>query len=105
MSVCLMNGGEQGPALVLFRRFIEEKKNHFAFEEALLKAHAYPGYEKQKKDHETMAQRFTQVVSDLEAGRVALSETLIGRMREELISHISGPDAAYSEFLRGEGVS
>ena len=84
--------------------FVDDVKQHFATEEQLLKDAGYPGYEKQRSDHAALLKEIEGVLSPVRGGEAALSVERLESMRDPLVGHICGPDSAYAEFLKDQGI-
>ncbi|MCC6933689.1 MAG: hypothetical protein IT292_10630 [Deltaproteobacteria bacterium] len=84
------------------QRLVDVWIKHFRQEEALLVRHNYPGLDKQKADHLSMERKIRQFFS--KAAGEPISAADIDALLKMFIAHTLGPDMAYSEFQKGEGV-
>ena len=79
-------------------------KTHFASEESLMKLHAYPGYEEQKKAHNSLVMQVVDIQKKFEAGNAPLSQDVMNFLKDWLIKHIQGTDQKYGPYLNQKGV-
>ncbi len=83
---------------------ISYTRNHFASEERLMKAYAYPGYEGHKKEHNQLTMTVLDFQKGFASGSVPLSQTVMSFLRDWLANHIQGMDKEYGPFLTGKGI-
>ena len=88
-----------------FADYIQAAASHFASEEKLLERHRYPGLSKQRKDHQSIIARMQHHQERLKSGAATLNKTVLDEIGALKLNHILGPDQAYAEYLRGQGVS
>ncbi|NMC61941.1 MAG: hemerythrin family protein [SAR324 cluster bacterium] len=93
----------QAELLELFQSFIKFYREHAACEEKLLAGNNYIGLEKQRNDHVKIIKELENCYERSRKGDF-ISIKLITKFRDEVLSHILGPDKAYGEFLPGQGV-
>jgi len=79
-------------------------KTHFATEESLMKLHAYPGYDDQKKAHSALVTQVADIHKKFEAGNAPLSQDVMSFLKDWLVKHIQGTDKKYGPFLNEKGV-
>lgn len=81
--------------------------DHFGTEEALMKKHAYPGYDKHKAIHEAFKQDFGQLAKAFDGGAQNLTLTLQvqHRVLDWLKDHILKVDQELGKFLKEKGVA
>lgn len=96
--------GETEKAKACLSRLVREKKTHFATEEDMLRRCGYPGYSKQASDHALILKDMEIHLSRVEKGIEPLDEKLAQEVRDGVRAHILGPDQAYAEYLRIQGV-
>jgi hemerythrin len=79
-------------------------KTHFTSEETLMKLHAYPGYDDQKKAHTALVTQVTDIQKKFEAGSAPLSQDVMTFLKDWLIKHIQGADQKYGPYFNQKGV-
>ena len=92
-----------GDTLVFLGQYAVE---HFGTEEALMRKHGYPGYDKHKGIHETFKADFGKLAKELDGGS-ALTVTIDVQRRvlDWLKSHILQVDKEMGSFLKEKGVT
>jgi hemerythrin len=83
---------------------LRKTKDHFLTEENLLFKHSYPGYNKQKAEHESFLNKLAAMANDICGTERKLALALVDSVVQWFEDHISGADAAYAEYLREHGV-
>jgi hemerythrin len=83
---------------------ISYTQNHFAAEERLMKAHAYPAYETHKKAHNQLTMTVLDFQKGFMDGSVPLSHEVMMFLKDWLSGHIQGVDREYGPFLNGKGI-
>ena len=86
------------------REVVEFCRTHFAEEEALMKAYAYPRYDMQKRAHESLLGQLERFVSAAERRARPRSETAVDYLKDWLIKHTLLEDLQYKEFFAQRGV-
>jgi hemerythrin len=86
------------------REVLEFARSHFADEEALMKAHAYTGYETQVKTHAELMEQLEKLVNAAERRVRPRSETAVDYLKNWLITHTLLEDLQYKEFFAERGV-
>ncbi len=74
-------------------------KVHFAAEEKLLAARAYPDLAAHKSEHDKLTAKAVQLQSDFHGGRTSLSIGVMTFLKTWLEGHILGSDKKYGVFL------
>ncbi|MBT0665913.1 bacteriohemerythrin [Geobacter pelophilus] len=82
---------------------IEYTKTHFAHEEKLMKESGYPGYEDQKRAHESLINKVVEIHARFKAGN-ALSQEIMTFLKDWLINHIQGMDKRYGPHMNQKGI-
>jgi hemerythrin len=77
---------------------------HFTHEEEMMVLHDYPRYDSHKKEHETLTGQVEEFHGRYRSGSAHFSLELMVFLKDWLINHISGSDAAYRDFFREKGV-
>jgi len=80
-------------------------KNHFANEERLMKAYAYPGYMIHKREHDMLTRQVVNLHQDFMSGKPVITVELMRVLKDWLTIHIKGSDQKYGPFLISKGVS
>ncbi|MDD3312529.1 bacteriohemerythrin [Pseudodesulfovibrio sp.] len=73
---------------------------HFSAEEELFDRYGYSGGEQHKRVHADLLAKVVEFETEFKAGRTSLSRELLLFLKDWLVSHIKGTDAAYAPFLR-----
>ena len=90
-----------GPTL---DRLVSYTQTHFSTEEALFKAHAYPGAAEHRAEHDSFRQKAADLQKGLKSGAAGLSTEVLNFMRDWLTRHIQGTDMQYKAFFEAKGV-
>ncbi len=77
---------------------------HFAAEEALMQAHAYPYYQEHKAIHDKVSAKVHALQNGFKAGKTSLTIEISMFLKDWLDKHILGTDQKYAAFLRAKGV-
>jgi len=83
---------------------IQYVATHFAAEEKLMKAHAYPEYLKHKTEHDALTKQAVDLQDQFHGGKPVLTVELMSFLKNWLTNHILGTDKKYSPYLNGKGV-
>ncbi len=92
-------------AITALNELVAYTRQHFACEEKLLQAHAYPRLAEHCRAHREIEQQLDSMRSDLlnqRTRRLSLKLNLFATIW--LFEHLLGADADYAEFLRAKGV-
>lgn len=77
---------------------------HFKHEEENMLKYNYPGYEKQKQEHDGLKRKVGDFNDRYKAGSAAFSLELISFLKDWLTGHILGSDMQYKEFFADKDV-
>ncbi|QQS35451.1 MAG: bacteriohemerythrin [Ignavibacteriales bacterium] len=88
----------------ILENLVRYTKDHFAYEEKVMDSNKYPGYLKQKMEHDSLTKQVTKFKDDMLAGKISLSIEVMEFLKGWLINHISGSDKLYTQFLVSKGV-
>ncbi len=88
----------------VLKSLIAYTKTHFAAEESLMKMHNYPGYEEQKKAHNSLVLQINDIQKKFHEGNAPLSQNVMTFLKDWLIKHIQGTDKNYGAFFNKAGV-
>lgn len=81
-------------------RLYDYAKEHFSYEEGLLRSNGYSNYMRHKQAHTD----FLRKVREFEKEESLDPQELLFFLQNWLIKHIKGEDMAYSSFLYNKGV-
>ncbi len=84
---------------------VDYTKTHFAHEERLFKAHAYPEGSTHKAKHDELTKKVIQFQKDLHDGKTVMSVEIMAFLKDWLLNHIKGTDMKYSPYLKAKGVN
>ncbi|MBN8217429.1 MAG: diguanylate cyclase [Spirochaetes bacterium] len=90
---------ESGP---LIRRLVAEVEGHFTDEEALLRAHGYPGVEAHARCHAELYARVTELSRQYERGEFSLGDFFRFLAYDLVAQHFMAEDRKYLPWLRGK---
>lgn len=76
---------------------------HFANEEAMMRLHSYPGYERHKAIHDKLVEQVKGMRDEFHAGDTTISLEVLTFLQKWLIDHIQGVDQQYSPHMRAAG--
>lgn len=79
-------------------------KEHFATEEAVMKAYEYPWRDSHALEHRQFIATIDKLQKQSASGEVAVSVALLNHLREWLACHVLGSDRRYSEHLNTRGM-
>ena len=100
----MMSGqGKEALEAVLKRMAVYATK-HFATEEEMFAKYGYAGKADHEREHKAFVEKVTALLTDLEAGKVALSVSVLNFLKDWLSHHILEVDQAYAPFLKSKGV-
>lgn len=95
----LAKKGQDALALTL-KELLDYTKYHFGAEEDLMKRANYPGYDDQKKAHETFIAQIVQYQTDLKNGKsLMVSANITNTLVNWLSAHIAQMDKNYKNYL------
>ncbi|MHC4441544.1 MAG: bacteriohemerythrin [Planctomycetota bacterium] len=77
---------------------------HFSTEEDYMLEYQYPGYDRQKEEHEQFVEKVKSFKRDFDEGKAVLSMELVQFLRKWLAGHILGLDKKYGPFLNEKGL-
>jgi hemerythrin len=87
------------------KRDVQEfSRSHFADEEALMKAHAYPRFEMQQRAHHALLDQLERLVNAPERRARPRPETAVDYLKDWLIEHTLLEDLQYKDFFAERGV-
>lgn len=78
---------------------LEYTRTHFAAEERIMIAHAYPGYRQQKDAHEALLQQVVDLRAKFLEGEVVISTEVMKFLKAWLTGHIQGMDKQLGVYL------
>lgn len=104
LHTAMMQGKAQNVTAPLLRKLVDYTRNHFAAEEALLRAKAYPGLAEHRLLHVDLVKQVEDFVHRSERGDITLSIDLMNFLRGWLTNHILKVDRGYGSYLTARGV-
>jgi len=99
------NGARQEEALPILKDLAEYTTYHFAEEERMMKAHAYPEFDKQKRAHTALLTNVADTIENIENGVKVNMIAVIVFLTEWLKGHILGEDIKYGKYFQDRGIS
>jgi hemerythrin len=87
----------------ILKDLIRYTQVHFRREEELMASAGYPSLDRHKREHQDLTNQVLQFQSDLEAGRLALSISLLNFLKSWLRDHIVRSDTGYAEYVNPAG--
>jgi hemerythrin-like metal-binding protein len=79
-------------------------RDHFSAEEALLKAHEYPGLAEHHAIHNALTQLAGEYAARYKRGDETLYIPLLKSMRDSISQHILVEDMKYARWMKEHGV-
>jgi len=100
-----MKAGEGNAMLgVVLQSLISYTGSHFADEEKMMQANAYPEYAKHKGEHEKLVKQVLELQQKFQAGNAMLTMSVLSFLKEWLVKHIQGEDKKYGIYFNGKGI-
>ena len=100
-----MKSGKGNDALAeVLDSLIDYTVTHFAYEEKLMSANAYPGYLAHKVIHDNLTAKAKSIRDSWREGKPMVTVDLMNFLKTWLTDHIHGEDKKYSTLLREKGV-
>jgi len=84
---------------------VDYTRYHFSTEEDYMLQYGYPGYDRQKEEHEQFVERVKAFRQDFDEGKAILSMDLVLFLRKWLKEHILGLDKKYGPFFNEKGLT
>ena len=88
----------------VFTALVEYTRTHFAAEERLMSAHAYPDIAGHKKQHEELTKQAEELAAKFKQTGIAPTIQVSAFLRDWLKNHILGTDKKYVPYLSSKGV-
>lgn len=100
-----MKAGEGNTMLgVVLQSLIAYTGSHFADEEKMMQANAYPDYAKHKAAHESLVKQVLDLQKKFQAGGGVLTVTVLSFLKDWLVNHIQGEDKRYGQYFNTKGI-
>jgi hemerythrin len=99
LHTAMMQRKAQSVTAPLLRKLADYTRYHFAAEEALLMAKAYPGLAQHRLLHADLVKQVEDFVSRSERGDITLRVDLMNFLRNWLTDHILKVDSSYGSYL------
>jgi hemerythrin-like metal-binding protein len=91
----MMKGHAQKVTGELLQKLVKYTREHFAAEEALMAAVAYPGLAPHRVKHRDLIKQVNEFAARYQRGETNLNLTLLNFLREWLTHHIQNEDKQY----------
>jgi len=98
------NGAKQDEVLPTLNALAEFTTQHFDEEERLMKAHAYPGFDSQKRAHIALLASVGETIKNIEQGTPVNMIAVIVFLTDWLKGHILGEDLKYGKYFEAQGI-
>ena len=85
--------------LEILDRLMEFSRTHFAFEEALMVEHDYPGLKSHQEEHANLMRQLEVFRQSLENGRLFQLVPVADIADDWVLAHVDGADRKLGEFL------
>jgi len=85
------------------RELVEYTHGHFDHEERLMRRFLYPGYDEQKKQHDSFRNTIDDINGMVEQGVTGMGMPLLQMLRQWLVTHILDVDKKYGQFFKDKG--
>lgn len=95
-------GSQVAPEIL--KRLVAYTREHFAYEESMMKRAKYPDFVNHKAEHDKLTDAVVKTVQEFESGKAVLSIELLTFLRKWLQTHILGCDKKYSAPMRAAGI-
>lgn len=89
----------------ILQELIRYCATHFAAEEKLMMAHAYPDFNEHRDKHQKMTAKVLALQDDVNSGKASITIEVMNFLKEWLDKHILGTDKKYGPYLNSKGVS
>ena len=99
-EAALLDGTDRRVAAETLARLVEFTAVHFADEELLMTARAYPGLEAHHLAHQRAMEQVIDLEKDASVATRELSLANIHRLRRWLVDHVAGLDRAFADWLK-----
>ncbi len=105
LTTLIIQKGEVGLTDPLLDDLLNKIKEHFEFEEALMKNNLYPSFPLHKTMHDAFLRQFSNRHKNWKEGTESLSIEGVSFLKRWFIDHILGADKLYTPFLNHRGIS
>jgi len=80
-------------------------REHFSFEESVLRKHNYPEFDEHKHEHEVFEAYIKHMARRIELGKAELRVDVLKFLKLWLTRHIQGTDRKYAEWFKQQGIT
>jgi hemerythrin-like metal-binding protein len=91
----MMNGQAQKVTGELLQKLLKYTREHFAAEEAVMAAAAYPGLAQHRVKHRDLIKQVNEFAARYQRGETNINLTLLNFLRDWLTHHIQNEDKQY----------
>lgn len=88
----------------LWYRISRFMTDHFREEEAFMVQHGYPGFNKQKEQHDAFLNKTIKIQDQIKGREIKFKGKLDSMLLNWLIVHINEEDFKYREFFHNKGI-
>jgi hemerythrin len=100
-----MKAGEGNTMLgVVLQSLISYTGTHFADEEKMMQANAYPDLARHKAAHENLVKQVLELQKKAQAGGGVITLTVMNFLKDWLVTHIQGEDKKYGHYFNAKGI-
>lgn len=97
---CAMSEARANEAMAhIMDELVEYTERHFAFEESMLRQHAYSAFAEHQELHRKLTAQVKELREKIRAGRITVSLETMRFLKNWLASHILSADMAYAREL------
>jgi hemerythrin-like metal-binding protein len=101
----MMKGQHRSTAGPLLHKVAAYVRDHFSAEEALMKAHKFPGLAEHQAIHKDLTRQAGEFMARYEKGDQTVYIPLLKAMRDAVTRHILVEDMKYAPWLKERGAS
>lgn len=83
----------------VLNRLVEYAEEHFAREEEIMRASAYPGLARHQAIHEALFEQIFVLQGHFEEGRIRIDRDAMDFLRAWMVDHIVGEDMKFSAYV------
>ena len=96
-------GAAKDLMLPAFRKLNSYVREHFSTEERLLELHGYPDLITHRKLHDAFIDTLLHLDLDYLNGKVDITNDLLAFLENWFVTHVTGADQRYAEYLTEHG--
>jgi len=100
----MMKGGQQSVVGPMLRKVADFSRVHFSAEEALMKAHKFPGQAEHQAIHKALTRQAGEYMARCEEGDQTVNIVILKAMRDWFVKHTLEEDMKYGAWMNEHGV-